>query len=286
MKNPIALCLIETDYILQNPINLTSVTKSASQFPLDSLRFCTSRFSFPVHAFDKKHHSLHKKMAPPTVWNFSCDHQFTITKYVPNKRGFWQGAPSTAVIRTVPNQCPECFWAVQEAKRKEKELLAQDEAALLAHKEHGKFLQTQLAKSAGDPALNEVFKKLFEDCVFHQAEKVVKILLAQDKNISRPDSDRIHMIKAAAENLKILESAAQIQWKRKAAQNDIPPDETERHLSKLNFWIALNRSISARFPNSDHEVGTIWPSYHQDTLEAGRFWTSAVNLAKCMDLDR
>jgi hypothetical protein len=76
-------------------------------------------------------------------------------------------------IGTMPTRCPECVWAVQEAERKEKELLAQNEAALLAHKKHGEFLQAQLAKCSGNPALNEVFQKLFEDCVILQAEKVV-----------------------------------------------------------------------------------------------------------------
>lgn len=224
-------------------------------------------------------------MAPSYVWKFSCDQQFTIARYEPNKRDVRKVASSTAVtvVITLPNQCPECVWAVQEAERKEKELLAQNKAALAAHKEHGKFLETQLCKSAADPALNEVFKKLYEDCVFLQAGKVVEILLAQDKDFSEPDFDSLHMIRAAEDNLKILENVAQIQ--RKAAQLSVPPKETERALSKSMSWVALNHSISLLL-NADYEVDTFLPTSDKNIAEAGRCWRTAVKLAKGMERDR
>ena len=175
------------------------------------------------------------------------------------------------------------MWAVQETERKEKELLAQNEAALLAHKKHGKFLQDQLTKSSGDPALNEVFKKLFEDCVFLQAGKAVDILLALDKDSSKPDFQIIDMLKAVAENLVILESAAQIQWKRKVAQVDVLSEETEQLLSKSKSWIALNHDIS-RLLNADDEVNKKQRVFHIFT--ANPRWRTAVILAKAMKLDR
>ena len=183
-------------------------------------------------------------------------------------------------------RCPNYKWAVREAERKEKELLVHNEAALVAHKEHGKFLETQLAKSTGGPALNEVFKLLFEDCVFLQAEKVVEILLARDKDFTKPNFDRVRMIKVAAENLKILESAVRIQWKRKSAQFGPASIETTRLFEKLDSWIALNHSISKRFHNADYEVDASGPSCNHNEVEASRSWKTAVNLAKGMKLDR
>jgi hypothetical protein len=222
-------------------------------------------------------------MAAPYVWKFSCDHHFTIAKYEPDPRNRWQVASSSAltVVRIVPNQCPECVWAVQE-EEKEKELLAQKEAALVAHKEHGKFLQAQLANSAGDPALNKVFKKLFDDCVLLQAGKVVDILLALDKDSRKPDFQIIDMLKAVAENLVILESAAQIQWKRKVAQVDVLSEETEQLLSKSKSWIALNHDIS-RLLNADDEVNKNQRVFH--IFNANPRWRTAVILAKAMKLD-
>jgi hypothetical protein len=186
-------------------------------------------------------------------------------------------------IGTMPTRCPECVWAVQEAERKEKELLAQNEAALLAHKKHGEFLQAQLAKSAGDLALKEVFKKLFEDCVFLQAGKALDILLALDKISSKPDFQIIDMLKAVAENLVILESAAQIQWKRKVAQVDVLPEETEQLLSKSESWVSLNHDIS-RLLNADYEGNKSHRLFH--SFDANRRWRTAVILAKGMKLDR
>lgn len=214
-------------------------------------------------------------MTPPYVWKFSCGHQFTIAKYEPNKRDLRQVASSTAetLVGAVPNQCPECLWAVQE-ERKEKELLAQNEAALVAHKEYGKFLQAQLAKSTGDPALNEVFKKLFENCVFLQAEKVVKILLAQDKEFGKQEFERLRMMKAAAENLKVVESAAEVRFKRKEAQVGSDSEETWRLSNKFYSWKTLNLMIS-KLPNADD--GRV-PSFAQ--IKAGARWGCAVRLAK------
>jgi hypothetical protein len=205
-----------------------------------------------------------------------------MAKYEPSKRMPRQAASSVAVtvVRTVPNQCPECLWAVQEAERKEKELLAKNEAALVAHKEHGKFLKTQLAKSAGDPALNEVFKKLFEDCVLLQAEKVVDILLAQDEEFGKQDFDRLRMIEAAAENFKIMQIATEIQFKQKEVQLGPTSEETKRLLDKLYSWKGLNDAIS-RLPNADDVCKT---SVVQE--DAGRYWKVAVRLAKGIELSR
>jgi hypothetical protein len=210
-----------------------------------------------------------------------------MTKYKPNERGIRQVSSPTAikVLGTVPIQCPECGLAAQEADRKEKELLAQNEAALIAHKEHGKFLQTQLANSAGHPALNEVFKKLFEDCLFLQARKVVEILLAQDKDFSKPAFDRVRLIQIAVEKLKILESAAEIQWKRNSAQSGPASIENTRLFEELDSWISLNHSISKGSPNADYEVEKGAPFYNYYVVEASRCWKTAVNLAKGMKPD-
>lgn len=209
-----------------------------------------------------------------------------MTKYKPSESDVRQVLSPTAVkVLGMSIRCPDCELAVRETERKKKELLAQNEAALVAHKKHGNFLEAQIAKSWRDQALNKVFNKLFEDCVLLQAGKVVKILLAQDKDFSKRGLDRLRMIKAAAENLKIMESAAWIHFNReKSFARRFFSVKTQQLPSKLNSWIALNYSISS-LPYAASTVDTTKLSSNKVEVEAAKWWKTAVTLAKGMELD-
>lgn len=182
-------------------------------------------------------------MPTTQTWKFQCGHQFFHIKHQANETVTPSGISSLNMPEALidsPDPCPECAENNRVAQEKKEKARQECKEALIAHKAHSKFLNTQVTSAKNNPNLKEVFKKLWRDSKELWAAKVQE-LAAEYEGVDGPrEAHNIAFERSLEDTEDMIDLMATAAWSKVIdSDGDAIPGPPEALQQRYKEWNCL-----------------------------------------------